>query len=102
MNLKVWVEYFGYNICGGTLSTERDIGMVVVQGYFDGKTIQLSEKIPAKKNQRLIMDEFINETPEEKKGQTARGSLAKYAKPELWDREKTAWEKAVIEKYGDA
>ena len=79
--------------------------MLALQGYYDGKTIQPLEKIAAKKNQKLIitiLDEFINEIPEEKKRQTAKGSLAKYADLELKKLEKSAWEKAVIEKYGNA
>ena len=47
------------------------------------------------------MDELIEEDPENKI-HSARGSLAEYAKPELMNEEKSAWEKAVIEKYGDA
>ncbi len=83
---------------------ERGVNMLALQGYYDGKTIQLLEEFPAKKNQKLIitvLDEFINENSV--KGQkSARGSLSKYANPVLWEQEKTAWEKAVIEKYGDA
>lgn len=79
--------------------------MLALQGYYDGKTIQLLEKINAKKNQRLIitvLDDFISETPKTEKKKTARGSLAEYADPDLKEQEKTAWEKAVIEKYGNA
>lgn len=78
--------------------------MLALQGYYDGNTVQTLEKIQAKKNQKLIitvLDEFIEEEPEHKI-HSARGSLAEYAKPELMNEEKSAWEKAVIEKYGDA
>lgn len=78
--------------------------MLALQGYYDGNTVQTLEKIQAKKNQKLIitvLDEFIEEEPENKI-HSARGSLAEYAKPELMNEEKSAWEKAVIEKYGDA
>lgn len=79
--------------------------MLALQGYYDGKTIQPLEKINAKKNQRLIitvLDDFIPETPKAEKGKTTRGSLAEYANPDLKEQEKTAWEKAVIKKYGNA
>lgn len=63
------------------------------------KTIQPLEKINAKKNQRLII---TVQTPKAEKKKTARGSLAEYANADLREQEKTAWEKAVIEKYGNA
>ncbi len=31
-----------------------------------------------------------------------RGMLAKYADPKLKEQEKAAWEKAAVEKYGNA
>lgn len=79
--------------------------MLALEGYYDGKTIQPLEKINAKKNQRLIitvLDDFIPETPQTEKKKTARGSLAEYANPDLREQEKTAWERAVAEKYGNA
>lgn len=79
--------------------------MLALEGYYDGKTIQPLEKINAKKNQRLIitvLDDFISETPKTEKKKTARGALAEYANPDLREQEKTAWEKAVTEKYGNA
>lgn len=82
---------------------KEGVCMLALQGYYDGNTVQTLEKIQAKKNQKLIitvLDEFIEEP--EKKIHSARGSLAEYAKPELMNEEKSAWEKAVIEKYGDA
>ncbi len=42
---------------------------------------------------------LIPETPKTEKRKTARGSLAEYANPDLREQEKTAWEKAVKEKY---
>lgn len=78
--------------------------MLALQGYYDGNAVQTLEKIEAKKNQKLIitiLDEFIDEVPEEKIN-SARGSLSKYANPELLKEENSAWEKAVIEKYGNA
>ena len=48
------------------------------------------------------MDEFFEEIPEKKDIQTARGTLAKYTDQELRKQEKSACEKAVVEKYGNA
>ena len=47
-----------------------------------------------------VLDEFVGEKPN-KKGKSARGILSEYANPVLWEEEKTAWEKAVAEKYAD-
>ena len=78
--------------------------MVAVQGYYDGTTIKLLEKITAKPNQRVIitiMDEFVEPIKEtQKKGM--RGILAEYADPNLAQKEKSAWEQAMIEKYGNS
>ena len=78
--------------------------MLALQGYYDGQKIQTLEAIQAKKNQKVIitvLDEFVGETPDKKEG-SARGLLSEYANPKLWEEEKTAWEKAVIEKHADA
>lgn len=45
--------------------------------------------------------EFVEETPK-KSSSSARGLLAKYANTALWEEERTAWEKATGEKYGNA
>ena len=78
--------------------------MLAVQGYFDGVSIKPLEKIPAKPNQRVIitiMDEFVEPVQTvRKKGM--RGALAQYADPELREKEQRAWERAVVEKYGNA
>ncbi|MDE7311229.1 MAG: hypothetical protein K2N87_06365 [Eubacterium sp.] len=79
--------------------------MLALQGYYDGKMIQPLGEFPAKKNQKLIitvLDEFMSETSVKEKRKSARGVLSKYANPVLWEQEKMAWEKAVIDKYGDA
>ena len=79
--------------------------MYALKGYYDGETIQLLEKNPAKKNQKLIimvLDEFVSEEPVEKEHKTAKGALSKYADPNLWELEDSAWEKAVMKKYGNA
>ena len=80
--------------------------MLALNGYYDGNAIQTLEKINARKNQKLIitvLDEFIEEVPKKTRTtESARGSLAKYANPSLWDKEGTAWEEEVGERYGNA
>ena len=105
--------------------------MLAVQGYYDGTAIQTLEKINARPNQRVIitiMDEFL--TPAinaERKSMRARpnqrviitimdefltpainaerksmrGVLAQFADPTLAEKEKGAWESAVVKKYGN-
>ena len=78
--------------------------MLAVKGYYDGMTIKPLEKILAKPNQRVIitvMDEFVESTATEaKKG--IRGILSHYADPSLKEKEKGAWERAMVEKHGNA
>ena len=73
--------------------------MVAVQGYYDGMSIKSFEKITAKPNQRVIitiMDEFVEpDIAEEKKGM--RGALSQYADSKLQEKEKGAWERAMVE-----
>lgn len=79
--------------------------MLALEGYYDGENVQTLGKIQAQKNQKLIitiLDEFVEELPKKKSAQTTRGILAKYADPMLREQEKSAWEKAVVEKYGNA
>ena len=80
--------------------------MLALNGYYDGSTVQTVEKIPAKKNQRVIitvLDEFIEEVTKKKRStESARGSLAQYANPSLWKNEETAWEEEIGERYGNA
>ena len=79
--------------------------MLALEGYYDGENVQTLEKIHAQKNQKLIitiLDEFVEEVPKPKSTQTVRGMLAKYADPSLRKQEESAWEKAVVEKYGNA
>ena len=100
-------ELVMYNICflSYTMYIKKNkkegVCMLALQGYYDGNSVQTLEKIQAKKNQKLvitILDEFIEETPENKV-HSARGSLEKYANSELLKEEYSAWEKAVVEKY---
>lgn len=79
--------------------------MLELEGYYDGENVQTLGEIHAQKNQKLIitvLDEFIEEFPKRKNEHNARGMLAKYANPNLREQEATAWEKAVVEKYGNA
>ena len=78
--------------------------MLAVQGYYDGMTIKPFEPITAKPNQRVIitiMDEFVEPVKTgAKKGM--RGILSQHADPTLAEKEKGAWERAVVEKYGNS
>lgn len=79
--------------------------MLALEGYYDGENVQTLGKMQAQKNQKLIitiLDEFVEELPKKKGVQTTRGMLAKYADSKLREQEKSAWEKAVVEKYGNA
>ena len=75
--------------------------MQAIQGYYDGVSIRPLEKLIAKPNQRVIitiMDEFVEPAKAvPKKGM--RGVLRQYADPALAEREKGAWERAVVENY---
>lgn len=78
--------------------------MLALQGYYDGNTVQPLEKIQAKKNQKLIitiLDEFMEEAPKDGT-HSVRGALSEYADPGRMKEESSAWEKAVIKKYGNA
>ena len=78
--------------------------MLALQGYYDGNSVQTLEKIHAEKNQKVIitiLDEFMDELPQGKKS-SLKGVLSDYANIELMKNEESAWERAVIEKYGNA
>ena len=78
--------------------------MLAVQGYYDGTAIQTLEKINARPNQRVIitiMDEFLTPAINAER-KSMRGVLAQYADPTLAEKEKSAWESAVVKKYGNA
>ena len=79
--------------------------MIAIQGYYDGQTIRPLEDFSAVKNQRVIitiMDEFVETTRKQEAKKSARGILSKYANPDLIPKEEGAWERAVVEKYGNA
>lgn len=76
--------------------------MQAIQGYYDGTTFRPLEKIAAKPNQRVIItltDEYM-EPAETVHGKGMRGALAQYADPSLKEKEKDAWERAAVKKYG--
>lgn len=83
--------------------------MLAVHGYYDGASFQALEEVMPKKNQRVIitiMDDFVDtshNTDNEriKKIEQLCGSLAKYSNPNLREKEAGAWERAVVEKYGN-
>ena len=83
---------------------EGDDHMLAVQGYYDGVTIKPLETLDAKPNQRVIitiMDEYVEPiTTSKKRGM--RGALARYANPASAKNEAGAWERFVVEKYGNA
>ena len=82
--------------------------MLAVNGYYDGVAFRPMEKTEAKVNQRVIitiLDDFAETKPEASeeramKIKKMRGILAEYANPESKSREKGAWERAAVEKYG--
>lgn len=90
--------------------------MLAVQGYYDGVAFQALEETKVLPNQKVIitiMDEFVQKpsvTEEEriKKMKALRGSLARYAIKdgrsidEIMELESKAWERAAVEKYGNA
>ena len=77
--------------------------MQAIQGYYDGAAIRPLEVIEAKPNQRVIitiMDDFV-EPAKTACAKGMRGILARYANPELAQKEEGAWERAVAGKNGD-
>ena len=74
--------------------------MLAVHGYYDGHSIQTLEEVKAKPNQRVIitfMDDDFESAPSHKK--SLRGILSEYADPALVEKENSAWEREMVEKY---
>ena len=89
-----YIQFIGYN--GNLLPAHCNS---------NGNGVADQKYCHAQKNQKLIitiLDEFIDETLTKEVEKTARGILGKYANPELQKLEKSAWEKAVVTRYGDA
>ena len=75
--------------------------LIAVKGYYDGESIRTLEKVNAHKNQKVIitiLDEYV-EDEKHSAAESARGMLAEYANPALWEQEEGAWERAVSENY---
>ena len=83
--------------------------MLAVQGYYDGTAFQPLEKLSVQLNQRVIitvMDDFVErqksaEEERKEKVKKMRGCLSEYARPDAMDKEKGAWERAMVDKYGN-
>lgn len=75
--------------------------MESIQGYYDGFTIKSIGRFDAKPNQKVlitILEEFIEPTkPAYKNG--LKGVFSEYANPDLVEKEKYAWEHAMVEKH---
>lgn len=75
--------------------------MQAFQGYFDGKNIKALERINAKPNQKVIItvtDEYV-EPEKTVSADDLFGALSEYANPSLMEMERTAWERAAVEKH---
>lgn len=75
--------------------------MISIPAYFDGNAVRPLDNYTFSKNQKLfilIQDDSENEKIDGIKA--LRGSLSKYANPDLIPKEKEAWGEAVKEKYG--
>ena len=75
--------------------------LAAVKGYYDGESIRTLEKVNVRKNQKVIitiLDEYVEDEKHSVAG-SARGMLAEYANPSLWEQEEGAWERAVSENY---
>ena len=75
--------------------------MISVNGYYDGNSIRMLEKIKVRKNQRIIITILDEDIYPEKSfvGKSAAGVLAKYANPDLIPLEDGAWERAVSDDH---
>jgi hypothetical protein len=69
----------------------------VVRGADLPNSFELPENFKRKKLEIIIIP--LEEDSSEKKVLKKAGALSEFARPELIDSEKTAWEKAMREKY---
>ena len=75
--------------------------MISIPAYFDGNTVRPLDNYTFSKNQKLfILIQDDNETGNADGIKALRGSLSKYANPDLIPKEKEAWGEAMREKYG--
>ncbi|SEA11821.1 hypothetical protein SAMN02745687_01815 [Lachnospiraceae bacterium NK3A20] len=78
--------------------------LTAVKGHYDGTKIVMDENLKLMTGQKLIIT-ILNDFGEADATAARhglRGSLSKYANPKLQEKEQSAWESAVIEKYGNA
>lgn len=75
--------------------------MLVLPAYYDGNSVKTIDDYKFSKNQKLMIT-VLDENEEKKLNElkSLRGSLSKYANPDLIEKEKTAWSKAMGEKHG--
>lgn len=75
--------------------------MLVIPAYYDGNTVKTVDDYKFSKNQKLMIT-VLDEAEEKKMSgiKSLRGSLSKYANPNLIKNEKAAWGKAAGEKHG--
>ncbi|MBR4823186.1 MAG: hypothetical protein IKZ86_00170 [Spirochaetaceae bacterium] len=75
--------------------------MLVLPAYYDGNSVKTVDDYKFSKNQKLMIT-VLDEAEEKKINEikSLRGSLSKYADPNLIENEKTAWGKAMGEKHG--
>lgn len=77
------------------------ISVLAVAGYYDGKNVQLFEKAPIKKNQRLIitvMDDFVADDAKESSNFSEKKRAA-FERLETWrEKNKVCFDENLIEK----
>ncbi len=75
--------------------------MLVLPAYYDGNSVKTVDDYKFSKNQKLMIT-VLDEAEEKKINEikSLRGSLSKYADPNLIENEKIAWGKAMGEKHG--
>lgn len=75
--------------------------MLVLPAYFDGETVKTVDNYKFSKDQKLMIT-VLDEVEEKKINgiKNLRGSLSKYANPNLIEKEKSAWSIASGEKHG--
>ena len=73
--------------------------MLVIPAYYDGNTVKTVDDYKFSKNQKLMIT-VLDEVEEKKLSgiKSLRGSLSKYANPNLIKNEKESWGEAVGEK----
>lgn len=74
--------------------------MITIPAYFDGNVVKPLGNYNFAKDQKLfILIQDDNEKENASEIKALRGSLSKYANPDLIAEEKEAWKNAMREKY---